>query len=262
VLGSPGSADEEGTTAMTTPRQPYGSDDRKRSGRDPRDRDPDDDGTSTWGRAPAGGWGAASPGYRDEYGSEYGSDYSSSDYGTEYGSQYGTQYGTEYGSDHRGEYRSEPQTRSPEYERAGRGGAAPGYGDDRYREPSHDRYEPSWGQGPPVAPRRADRRRRRRPWIALAAVGVVVVAILVLGFITPGWFVTRVFDASAVQTGVAKILTDSYAVDGVADVHCPEGVQVTPGATFTCDATIDGDPVKVPVRVTDGKGGYEVGRPT
>ena len=28
-----------------------------------------------------------------------------------------------------------------------------------------------------------------------------------------------------------------------------------------CDATIDGDPVKVPVKVTDGKGGYEVGRP-
>jgi Domain of unknown function (DUF4333) len=252
VLGSPGSADEEGTTAMTTPRQPYGPDDRERSGWDPHDREPDDD-ASTWGRAPAGGWGAASSGYRDEYGSEY---------RDEYGTEYGSPYGTEYGSDARGEYRSEPQSRAPEYERAGRGGAASGYGDDRHREPSHDRYEPSWGQGPPVAPRRADRRRRRRPWIALAAVGAVVVAILVLGFITPGWFVTRVFDASAVQTGVAKILTDNYAVDGVADVHCPEGVQVTPGATFTCDATIDGDPVKVPVRVTDGKGGYEVGRPT
>jgi Domain of unknown function (DUF4333) len=90
----------------------------------------------------------------------------------------------------------------------------------------------------------------------------VVVALLVLGFVVPGWFVTRVLDAAAVQTGVAKILTDDYAVDGVADVHCPEGVRVTAGATFTCDATIDGDPVKVPVRITDGKGGYEVGRPT
>ena len=85
---------------------------------------------------------------------------------------------------------------------------------------------------------------------------------VVLGFVTPGWFVTRVLDAAAVQTGVAKILTDNYGVDGVADVHCPSGVRVTPGTTFTCDAAIDGDPVKVPIRITDGKGGYEVGRPT
>jgi hypothetical protein len=90
----------------------------------------------------------------------------------------------------------------------------------------------------------------------------VVVVFLVLGFVVPGWFVTRVLDASAVQAGVAKILADSYHTDGVGDVHCPDGVQVTPGATFTCEATIDGDPVKIPVRVIDGRGGYQVGRPT
>jgi Domain of unknown function (DUF4333) len=232
---------------MTTPRQPYGPDDRERSGWDPRARDPDgDDITATWGRAPAGGWGGANSGYGDEHRGQYGDR-----------DVYGER--DEYGGRYRGD---PPSRRQPEYEPAGRGGAATGYGDDRYREPSEDHDEPLWGQGGAVTPRRADRRRRQRPWIALAAVGVVVVAVLVLGFIVPGWFVTRVFDASAVQTGIAKILTDNYAVDGVADVHCPEGVQVTPGATFTCDATVDGDPVKVPVRVTDGKGGYEVGRPT
>ena len=93
-------------------------------------------------------------------------------------------------------------------------------------------------------------------WLLL---GVVVV--VVLGFVTPGWFVTRVFDSGAVQAGVAKVLTDDYATDGVADVRCPQDVQVSSGATFTCDATIDGDPVKVPVTVTDDRGGYQVGRP-
>jgi len=88
-----------------------------------------------------------------------------------------------------------------------------------------------------------------------------VVVVLVLGFVTPGWFVTRVFDAAAVQAGVAGILTDDYATDGVADVRCPQNVQVAAGATFTCDATIDGDPVSVPVTVTDDRGGYQVGRP-
>jgi hypothetical protein len=91
---------------------------------------------------------------------------------------------------------------------------------------------------------------------------LVVLAVLVLGFVTPGWFVTRVFDPEAVQTGVTKILTEDYAAGGVADVRCPTDVRVVAGATFTCDATVDGDPVKVPVRVTDGDGGYEVGRPT
>jgi len=35
---------------------------------------------------------------------------------------------------------------------------------------------------------------------------VVLAAVGVLGFVTPGFFVSKVFDASAVQTGVQKIL--------------------------------------------------------
>jgi Domain of unknown function (DUF4333) len=212
---------------MTTPREhdgPYGRDpyERGRSG-----RHPDGEGTAAWGRPPAGGWGApAEPGGR------------------------GTGGGYERGTP--GPYDSGPEYgwQQPEY-RATRGYEV-------------EQYEPSWGQGlAPSTSRRGPRRRRRSPWIALAVVAaVIVVAILVLGFVVPGWFVTRVLSASGVQAGVAKILTDSYGVEGVADVRCPDRVQVTVGATFTCDATIDGDPVKVPIRVTDDDGGYEVGRPT
>ena len=98
------------------------------------------------------------------------------------------------------------------------------------------------------------RQRGRRRLLVAIVTALVVVVVFVLGFVTPGWFVTRVFDAGAVQTGVAKVLADDYATDGVADVRCPQNVQVTAGATFTCDATIDGDPVTIPITVTDDRG--------
>ena len=93
----------------------------------------------------------------------------------------------------------------------------------------------------------------------MAVAAAVVVAVLVLGFVTPGWFVTRVFDPAAVQTGVAKILTDDYGAEGVADVRCPEESGSRRARRSPATRTIDGDPVKSPVRVTDGNGRYEVG---
>ena len=144
------------------------------------------------------------------------------------------------------------------------------YGSDRdygwpqpeYAPPPHlPRTGAGGRQSRPSARRVAAARRRTRLLPAIAVV-VVVVVVLVLGFLTPGWFVTRVLDPAAVQRGVTKVLGDDYAIEGVADVRCPGGVQVIIGATFTCDATIDGDPVKVPVRVTGSTGGYQVGRPT
>jgi hypothetical protein len=182
--------------------------------------------------------------------------------------------GTAQEPDDRDPYTGDPYHRDP-YDRGGQGpyGSEPEYG---WQQPE---YEPAGsygsGYGPPeqapprsrpVTPRtpsrRATRQQRRPPWLAVAAAAVVVVAFLVLGFVAPGWFVTRVFDATAVQNGVAKILTDDYGAEGVADVHCPDRVQVTVGTTFTCDGAIDGDPIKVPVRVTGPDGAYQVGRPT
>ena len=142
----------------------------------------------------------------------------------------------------------------------GRGSPGP-YGDGQQygRQPQ---FEPSRHNDRPVRPRTSARQRGRQRLLVAIVAALVVVVVLVLGFVTPGWFVTRVFDPAAVQAGVAKILTDDYSTDGVADVRCPQNVQVTAGATFTCDATIDGDPVSVPITVTDDRGGYQVGRPT
>ncbi|MDT7709657.1 MAG: hypothetical protein QOG20_5264 [Pseudonocardiales bacterium] len=119
-----------------------------------------------------------------------------------------------------------------------------------------------WGQGyPPLPEAPATSGRSKLPFI-LGGVGVLVVAaVLVLGFVTPGFFVSKVFDTAAVQSGVQKILTDSYGVQGVTAVTCGQDIAVTAGASFTCDATIDGQHVKVPVRITSSSGDYQVGRP-
>jgi hypothetical protein len=96
--------------------------------------------------------------------------------------------------------------------------------------------------------------------IVLGGVAVLAVVAL-LGFVTPGFFVTRVFDPVALQSGVQHVLTQNYHMD-VAGVRCNEGIRVDEGARFECDATVDGASVKVPVIVTGSDGSYEVGRPS
>ena len=230
------------------PRDPDGPYDPESYARDSDDRGPYDPGdqtygddqpygSPTWGRAPAGGWGAevydapARGGSRTEYDR------------TEYDR-------TGYDQDAPGPYRDEPEYDwQPGY-------AAPQYG-------TRPRYEPPWSQGNARTTTRRTAQQRGRVRLAVAvAVALALLTVLVLGFVTPGWLVTRVFDATAVQNGVARVLTDDYAVGAVADVRCPADVRVSTGATFSCDATIDGDPVTVPITVTDDDGGYQVGRPT
>ncbi|MCY7343194.1 MAG: DUF4333 domain-containing protein [Pseudonocardia sp.] len=117
-----------------------------------------------------------------------------------------------------------------------------------------------WGPGYPVPP--DSRPGTSRLLLILGGVGVLVVAMIaVLGFVTPGFLVTRVFDAAAVQDGVRRVLTDDYRIDGVASVTCGDAIQVTSGKSFDCQATIDGEQVPVPVRITTDSGNYEVGRP-
>ena len=248
---------------MTTPREP-------REPRDPYERD-----APIWGGPPAGGW-DGDPSGRDPYGGDpgYGEQRGGDDPGYDPGGYDPGRYDPgryDPGAPTRGgypsgqgPYGSEPEYgwQQPEYEPAGGYGAGPPPGVDPYRPEQQGRREPPWAPGYAPASRRSARKRRPPPWIPLAVAGAVVVVLLVLGFVTPGWFVTRVFDTAAVQNGVAKILTDDYGAEGVADVRCPENIGVAAGATFTCDATIDGDRVTVPVRVTDGAGRYEVGRPT
>lgn len=120
-----------------------------------------------------------------------------------------------------------------------------------------------WGQGYPALPEPTPARtgRSRLPLILGGVVVLVIAAVAVLGFLWPGFFVTRVFDAAAVQAGVTKVLTESYGLQNVGPVTCGANIQVTQGASFTCEATIDGQSASVPIKVTSNDGKYEVGRP-
>jgi hypothetical protein len=99
------------------------------------------------------------------------------------------------------------------------------------------------------------------PLIIGGVAAVVVLAVVaVLGFVSPGFFNTRVLDAAAVQSGVQQVLTQDYDLE-VQSVTCPDGTEVATDATFECTAVIDGEQVAVPIRITSEDGNYEVGRP-
>ena len=101
----------------------------------------------------------------------------------------------------------------------------------------------------------------RLPMIIGAVAVVLVLAVVgVLGFISPGFFNSRVLDAAAVQDGVRQVLTQDYGLE-VESVTCPEGTEVVTDATFECTAVVDGEQVAVPIRITSNDGNYEVGRP-
>ena len=92
--------------------------------------------------------------------------------------------------------------------------------------------------------------------LAVGAVGV-------LGFITPGFFNTKVFDKAAVEAGVKSILTDKYNIEKVESVTCPEKQEVKKDLQFTCTAKIDGADKTINITVkTDTDGQYEVAPPS
>ncbi|MCO1656084.1 DUF4333 domain-containing protein [Pseudonocardia humida] len=126
-----------------------------------------------------------------------------------------------------------------------------------------DPNQQQWGGGyPPLpdAPAQGGGRSKMPLILGIVAAVLIAAAVGVLGFWTPGFFVTKVFDTGAVQAGVQKVLTDEYGL-AVESVTCGQDIRVDNGATFECDATIDGQPRKVPVKVTSAEGDYEVGRP-
>nr|WP_306307547.1 DUF4333 domain-containing protein [Nocardia tenerifensis] len=57
------------------------------------------------------------------------------------------------------------------------------------------------------------------------------------------------------------MLTDSYGIQDVSDVKCPDGPEVKVDATFTCDLKVSGEAKKVTIKITKEDGTYEVGRP-
>ncbi|MEZ0342215.1 DUF4333 domain-containing protein [Mycobacterium sp. pV006] len=147
------------------------------------------------------------------------------------------------------------------------GQPAPGYG----QQPGQFGQQPGqFGQYPGYpAPGGEDGQKRSMAVLGTVAgvlVGVVVIAVLVLGFWKPGFFVTTKLDIGAAQQGVQQILTDEtngYGAKNVSNVSCNGGVSPTvrKGDTFDCEVSIDGTKRQVTVTFQDDNGTYEVGRP-
>lgn len=142
-------------------------------------------------------------------------------------------------------------------------GAQPGYPPQQpppgYPQPpySQDPYD----QPPHGSPGGEQQKTRTGLWVSIGVGVVVIAAAAVLLFWKPGFAVTTTFDSSSVESGVKKILTDSYNITGVGSVSCPSGQEVTDGNTFQCTVMIQGTQKKVTITVKGSDGEYVVGRP-
>jgi hypothetical protein len=141
--------------------------------------------------------------------------------------------------------------------------------------PSGPQAQQQYGQNPqqqgqydygqPAAPAAGEKEpggSKKGLFIGIGALVVVVAVVAILGFVAPGFFRTEVFNNTQMQTDVAKLLTDTYKIDGVSGVTCPAEQKVTDGAKFECTATISGKPQQVPITVKGTDGNYEVSPPT
>ncbi|CAL9524383.1 hypothetical protein SUDANB95_03872 [Actinosynnema sp. ALI-1.44] len=99
-------------------------------------------------------------------------------------------------------------------------------------------------------------------WVIVAVVVLAVGAVLVLGFVTPGWFKKKIFDNTAVQNGIVQILKDDYKISDVESATCTGENPVEPNRSFTCKVKIGGKDKDVKITVKTADGEYEVGQPT
>jgi hypothetical protein len=121
--------------------------------------------------------------------------------------------------------------------------------------------QPPYGQSSPYGQQGTPKKSKTPLIAAIAGVVVVLIILGVTAFITPGFAISKVLNAAAVEDGVQKILTDTYKITDVTQVSCPANQKVKNGGTFTCKATIGGKDTDVRITITDDNGTYQVGRP-
>ncbi len=95
------------------------------------------------------------------------------------------------------------------------------------------------------------------PW--LVGIGTLLLTVVMVAVAVPNSLLSTEFDESAVQRGVARVLTDSGYSVGL--VLCPAEQPVAVGHRFSCRAGIDGYLRDVTITVRTSGGEYEVGVP-
>jgi hypothetical protein len=232
---------------------PYNPDDRSSAGEDtptsqyPSGQQPGYDqqayGQQPYGQQPYG----QQPYGQQPYGQQPGYDQQA------YGQQ--PQYGQQpYGQ--QPQYGQQPYGQQPQYGQQPYGqqpyGQQPQYGQQPYGQPGYPQGNQQWNAAP----------AQKQSKVPFIVGGVVIAAIVVAGGIYAATSLGGdTLDNSAVQSGVAKIVTESYGAIDVSAVSCPSGQKVEANTTFSCDLTVDGEARSVTVTVKDDQGTYEVGRP-
>ncbi|EHB46451.1 DUF4333 domain-containing protein [Mycolicibacterium vinylchloridicum] len=101
---------------------------------------------------------------------------------------------------------------------------------------------------------------------AVGALTVVVAAVLIMGFWTPGFFTRTELDITQAQNNIQTLLSDDvsgYGPGHVRDVVCNQGRNpiVEKNATFVCAVSIDGVKREITATFQDSKGAYQISLP-
>lgn len=141
-----------------------------------------------------------------------------------------------------------------------------------YGQPAQDPYgqqtqqypgQPNpYGQQPGYAPVPPKKKSNAALWVVAVLVVLLVGAVLFLGFVAPAFFKKKIFDNTAVQNGIVKILKDEYKISDVGSATCSGENEVKPNTSFECKVQVGGKDKKVKINVKTEDGEYEVGQPT
>ncbi|CAA9213706.1 MAG: hypothetical protein AVDCRST_MAG52-233 [uncultured Blastococcus sp.] len=124
-----------------------------------------------------------------------------------------------------------------------------------YPTPSAPQYGPP-NYGPPGGYPPAPARRRRTG----AIVGGVIAAVLVLGGLVVGalvWFGSTVLDTAEAERQIGQLTQDQAGV-APTDVSCPADIEAESGATFTCSANLEDQPISFTITQTDDEGNVQI----
>lgn len=115
---------------------------------------------------------------------------------------------------------------------------------------------PPYGAGRPVPPLPTP----PKSGSAGKIIGIVIGVIVLLGGLGFGaliLFGKPLLDETKVQTEIVRITQEATGV-APTDVKCPSDIKLEAGATSTCTATLDGQPVSYTVKQDDDKGNVHI----
>jgi hypothetical protein len=123
------------------------------------------------------------------------------------------------------------------------GPSAPQFGPPQYGPPAG-------GSAPAPAPRRRTG----------AIVGGIIAAVVVLGGLVVGalvWFGSATLDTAEAERQIGQLTQDQTGV-APTDVSCPADIEAETGATFTCTAALEDQPISFTVTQTDDEGNVQI----